>query len=56
MKTAALRQVQTNKTLMFPYPNSATREEMLHKFLDLILVGIIGAGLAACLLFFLALA
>ena len=56
MKTATFKHVQTNRTPMFPYPNSATKEEMLHKFLDLILVGIIGAGLAACLLFFLALA
>lgn len=56
MKTATMRQMQTGRTPMFPYPNSATRKEMLHKFLDLILVGIIGAGLAACLLFFLALA
>ena len=56
MKTATLRQRNAYKTPMFPYPNSATWQEMLHKFLDLILVGIIGAGLAACLLFFLALA
>lgn len=56
MKTATIRQRQITKAPAIPYPNAATKQEILHKFLDLILVGAIGAGLAACLLFFLTIA
>lgn len=56
MKTATLKRTQMNMTPVVPYPNAATRREMLHKFLDFILMGAIGGGLGACLLFFLALA
>ena len=56
MKTAAMKRTRMNTAPVFPYPNAATRQEMLHKFLDLILVGAIGAGCAACLLLFLAMA
>ena len=56
MKVATLKQTSISRTPIVPYPNAATREEMMHKVLDLILVCAIGAGLAACLLFFLALA
>lgn len=56
MKTATLKQTHINRTPALPFPNAATKREMLHKFLDLMLVSAIGAGLAACLLFFLALA
>lgn len=55
MKSATMKQTQITRVPVIPYPNAATKQEMLHKFLDLILVGAIGAGLAACLLFFLAL-
>lgn len=56
MKTATMKHAQMNRTPVVPYPNAATKQELLHKFLDLILVGAIGGGLGACLLFFLALA
>ena len=36
-----------------PFPNAATRKELVHKFLDLLLMGAIGAGLAVSLLFLL---
>ena len=55
MKTATMKRIQMNKASVIPYPNAATRQEILHKFLDTVLVGAIGAGLAVCLLFFLAL-
>jgi hypothetical protein len=54
MKAATLRQKQMTKMPVIPYPNSATKQEMVQKFVDIVLVGAIGAGLAACLLFFLA--
>ena len=56
MKTATAKQTNIHTMPVIPYPNAATKQELLHKSLDLILVGAIGAGLAACLLFFLALA
>ena len=37
-----------------PYPNAATREEMLHKVLNTLICGVVGAGLAACSLLLLA--
>ncbi len=36
-------------------PNAATRREILHKLLDLLIVGAIGAAAAAALLFLIAL-
>jgi len=36
-----------------PYPNAASREHVLHRFLDLALMAAIGAGLAASLMFLL---
>ena len=56
MKTATMKRTRMNTAPVFPYPNAATRQEMLHKLLDLILVGAIGAGCAACLLMLLAMA
>lgn len=50
MKTAAVKRRSFNMPVI-PYPNAATRQEMLHKFLDLLLVAAIGAGLAASLIF-----
>lgn len=41
---------------ILPHPNAATYREMFHKFLDLLLVGAIGAGLAASFLLILAFA
>lgn len=39
-----------------PYPNAATRRQVLSRVVDLLLTAVIGIGLAASLLFLLALA
>lgn len=52
MKTAV--NYQTTKTRV-PYPNAASRQQLLHRFLDLALMAAIGAGLAASLMFLLVL-
>lgn len=38
-----------------PYPNAATRRQILNRVVDLLLTAVIGVGLAASLLFLLAL-
>ena len=38
-----------------PYPNAATRREVLNKFLDLLMMAALGVGAAAIILFLLAL-
>lgn len=38
-----------------PYPNAATRRQILHKLLDTLIMGAAGAGLGALLLLMLAL-
>lgn len=53
MKTAVVK--RTNNMPVIPYPNAATKQEMLHKILDMLLVAAIGAGLAASLIFLIAL-
>ena len=50
MKTTAYRTNFANRPHA-PYPNAATYREVLHKVLDLLLVGAIGAGAAAAFLF-----
>ena len=50
MKNTAYRTHITTPRARIPYPNSATRKEMLHKVLDLLICSVIGAGLAASLL------
>ena len=50
MKTTVIR------TKAPAYPNTATRRQIAHKILDLLLMAAIGAGAAAMLLFLLALA
>ena len=56
MKTATIKSMQLTATATIPYPNAATKQEILCKFLDLLLIGAIGAGLAACIIFLLSLA
>ena len=54
MKTTAIcNNTQTKQKLR--YPNAATQQEIISKFLDTLLVGAIGAGAAASLLFMLVL-
>lgn len=55
MKTAVMKRTNFSTMPALPYPNAATRQEILHKFLDLLLVAAIGAGLAASLIFLIAL-
>ena len=56
MKTATIRNTQVKSRPPIPYPNAATRAELLHKLLDLLITGLIGAGLAASLLLLAAMA
>ena len=51
MRYATVKRAKTNGLTSIPYPNAATKQELLHKFLDLLLVGAIGAGLAASVIF-----
>lgn len=56
MKTATAYCTDYVKKPNLPYPNAATRRQLLGKFLDLLLVGAIGMGAAAIVLFAMALA
>lgn len=56
MKTATVRRAALKTRTNIPYPNAATRKEMLHKFLDLATMAMIGAALAAAALFLVAIA
>lgn len=49
MKTATM--TQNAKHPILPYPNAATRRQILNRVLDLLLTGAIGAAIAAMLLF-----
>ena len=51
MKTATIRANNTRTNIGKRYPNAATRREVLNKVLDNLLIGAIGAGAAASLLF-----
>ena len=51
MKTTIINEKST-----LPYPNAATRRQIANKVLDLLLMAAVGAGIAAMLLFLLALA
>lgn len=53
MKTATVRRNNYTTNPQIPFPNAATRKELIHRFLDLLLMGATGAGLAASLLFLL---
>lgn len=55
MKTTALYHADYANRPNLPYPNAATRRELVHKFLDLLLMGAMGIGSAAIVLFLLAL-
>lgn len=54
MKIAAHTNVKMHSGL--PYPNAVSRQERIHKFLDLALTAAIGAAVAACLTFLIVLA
>ena len=52
MKTAVYK---TNYRPTIPYPNAATRREVLHRTLDTLLVAASGMGLGAIVLLFMVL-
>jgi len=56
MRTAEMRHTCIHVHQNVPHPSAATRKEMLHKFLDLLVMGAVGAGLSAATLFWLVLA
>lgn len=55
MKAATIYTSRENRNTV-AYPNGATKQELAHKFLDLLLTAAIGTGLAAILLFLITLA
>lgn len=55
MKTVSAYRSDYAQRPHLPYPNAATRREILNKVLDLLLMAALGAGGAAILLFLLAL-
>ena len=55
MKANAIYRTDYANRPNLPYPNAATRRELINKFLDLLLMGALGIGAAAILLFVLAL-
>lgn len=56
MKTAAMNRSSYVSQPNLPYPNAATRRELVKKFLDLLLVAAMGAGAAAMFLLIMVLA
>ncbi len=56
MKTVTMQQRRSGTRTNIPYPNAATKKEMLHKILDTLLSAVSGAALAAIVLFLLAVA
>ena len=54
MKSTTIHRNKNQVRSPIPYPNAATREEMIHKVLNTVICGVIGAGIAACTLLFLA--
>lgn len=55
MRTTAIYRTDYAPIPEVPFPNAATRKDILRKFLDLLLMGALGAGAAAILLFMLVL-
>lgn len=56
MKTATARYKAAKTHEPIPYPNAASRKELINKFLDLLLTGALGAAMAAFLLFLMVIA
>ena len=55
MKTAVMKK-NISTGIHYPYPNTMTWKDRLHKFLDLLMVAAMGAGFAAVMLFVVAFA
>ena len=56
MKTTAMHRRKVNTRPNIPYPNAATKKEIMHKVLDTLLSAAYGAAFATIVLFFLAVA
>ncbi len=53
MKIATMRHTAMRTGTNIPYPNAATKKELLQRFLDLAVMAVTGAALAAAALFLL---
>ena len=51
MKTATMKHTAMKRTPRIPYPNAATKKELFQRFLDLAVMAVTGAALAAAALF-----
>ncbi len=56
MKTATIHRTDLANRPNLPYPNAATRRQIIDRFIELLLMGALGIGAAAIVLFSLALA
>ena len=56
MKTVTTRKTHSQRHCGVPYPNAATRQQILDQFVELLLAAAVGVGGAAILLFILVLA
>ena len=56
MKTVTTRKSHTHRRCHVPYPNAATRQQLLDQFVELLLTGAVGISAAAIVLFILAIA
>ena len=56
MKTVTTKKPNTHRRYGVPYPNAATRRQLIDQFVELLLTGAIGISAAAIVLFILALA
>ena len=56
MKTVTTKKPNSHRNYGVPYPNAATRQQLLDQFVELLLTGAIGIAAAAIVLFILAIA
>lgn len=56
MKTITVHRTDLASRPNLPYPNAATKRQIIDRFVELLLMGALGVGAAAIVLFILALA
>lgn len=56
MKTVTTKKNNSRQRCRIPYPNAATKQQLIDRFVELLLSAAIGMGAAATVLFILALA
>ena len=56
MKTATIKRNLQTTTPFLPYPNAATRQELLNKYIDKMLIAASCLGVTAMITFFISLA